>query len=104
MNNCCCVSKDTLTPEAQSNIEDLIGDKLAFVIAVSKNGRTLIAPEGININLRNVSEISEKNPIKTTAITSFGSSAFISYIGSCHIIWQEGDKFYEIDLPDEYCR
>jgi hypothetical protein len=85
----CCLCENTLNFDLKKQIENLIGgDEIAFIIAVGKNMRHFIPPEGVEVTRQAVCSITEENPIETTQITGLSSSAFISYRGSkkcCHI-------------------
>ena len=68
------VLKQTSTIE---EIEKIIGSELAYLVVVDKKGNQTA------LTFQNTEVFTPDMPIKTQAITSLDSAAFMSYQGSC---------------------
>lgn len=82
------INKKKISDTTVSDIERLIGDKLAFIIAVDTEGKqTPLTSQSLDFEFTDMTKISKDNVIKNEGIFQLNSSTFISYFGSRKICY-----------------
>lgn len=87
--NCDHPTVKSLTDHSIKEIEELIGSKVAFVVAFDKDGKAIpLKPE--STRQREVTP-----PIKTSEIYSMNSASYGSYAGSTCFYWVSDGTYYQ---------